>query len=137
VANNTEGQEVPVTPVSSKSIIALASTFVVTLGAIAVAYYTNRPNDADRFYGYQGRSLQQQVAEYGSTTDELQEHVSEIQHKLDLVDGINMRCSIRQDKTETTLDILRDKVHEFQARKNQLDETQDLMIKDCIRRTRL
>ena len=51
-------QESPtsVVEVSLKQTVTLIIAFVTAIGAVAVAYYNNKPDDSDRFYGSQGRA---------------------------------------------------------------------------------
>ena len=51
-------QESPATvvEVSLKQTVALIIAVITAIGAVAVAYYNNKPDDSDRFYGSQGRA---------------------------------------------------------------------------------
>ena len=51
-------QESPATVVeiSGRNLTRVVIAFIGIVGTIAVAYYNNRPDDSDRFYGSQGRA---------------------------------------------------------------------------------
>ena len=51
-------QESPATvvEVSGRNLTRVVIAFIGIVGTIAVAYYNNRPDDSDRFYGSQGRA---------------------------------------------------------------------------------
>ena len=40
--------------VSRKYVFTLATAIITSAGIVGVAYYNNRPDDSDRFYGWQG-----------------------------------------------------------------------------------
>ena len=51
-------QEPParIVEVSRKYVFTLVTALVTSAGIVGVAYYNNRPDDSDRFYGSQGRA---------------------------------------------------------------------------------
>ena len=56
MADEQEAPPARVIEVSRKYVFTLATAFITSAGIIGVAYYNNRPDDSDRFYGWQGRA---------------------------------------------------------------------------------
>ena len=59
-----------VVEVSLKQTVTLIIAFITAIGAVAVAYYNNKPDDSDRFYGSQGRANTkaiEQIKEFDET----------------------------------------------------------------------
>ena len=55
MATEQESPQPRVVEVSLKQTVALIIAIITAIGAVAVAYYNNKPDDSDRFYGSQGR----------------------------------------------------------------------------------
>ena len=63
-----------VVEVSLKQTVTLIIAFITAIGAVAVAYYNNKPDDTDRFYGSQGRANTKAI-----------EHIREIDKDLKMI----------------------------------------------------
>ena len=56
MATEQESPPARVVEVSRKYVFTLVTALITAAGIIGVAYYNNRPDDSDRFYGSQGRA---------------------------------------------------------------------------------
>jgi len=127
--------EVPIYSVSNKQTYAVVGAFITSCGVVLAAVLSSQPDTADRYYGYQGRKLQQAVEDVSESVEALTDRVTimELNQKQIIVN--DKECEKRQESVKKELKWLHDKVVTYQATTKQVDAHQSQLIADCMRRT--
>lgn len=79
MSDNKQEQEpaIRVVEVSRKYVLTLATALITSAGLVSVAYYNNRPNDTDRFYGWEGRANTASITALRKEIKSLHEHIND------------------------------------------------------------
>lgn len=122
--------------VTNKQVIALATTIITTFGAIGVAYYTNRPDTTDRFYGYQGREIQKQLTELADwKANQFEDWRDTVNLKLQFIGSTDDACQTRVSRLEGTIN---EHIRNHQRFKESIGEqVRDLALTDARHKVRL
>ena len=91
--------------ISRRAVFALATTIIITFGSIGAAYYSNRPDDRDRFYGWQGdaltknhEALKNEVATIKLVVNDFQQTKPQTLRRIDHLEIITEQHHVKFDK---------------------------------------
>lgn len=124
-------------------VFTLISTLVGTIGTVSIAYL-NRPDTADRWYGWQGRANQSALAEQRTAIARLNTDVDDVSRTVQLLVASRDVCNGRAAKLEARADLSDDKMDAHVSRVRQI--VQELTVNDartavrldeCLKRTGL
>ena len=124
-------------------VITLISTLIGTIGTVSIAYY-NRPDTADRWYGWQGRANKSALAENRTAIRKLNSDVDELSRIVQSLDSSRDVCNGRIAKLEARWELADDKMDGHISWARQV--VQDIAVKDarievrldeCLKRTGL
>lgn len=122
--------------VSSKQIVALAITLITVIGSIAVAYYNNRPDNHDRWYGWQGRANRSDINENVGELKRLHKSLEDLRStKLSVIGRITELESITKQRGKEFHDHVawgRKMVRELSVS----DARVDVKLNECLRKTK-
>lgn len=120
--------------VSRKHIFALVTAFVTSAGVIGVAYYNSRPDDQDRFYGWQGRANTAAIARLQTESRQLHASIEEFHKTKPVMMGrmATVEGWMKKHDAEYDVHILwgRKLVQEFAL----MDNTLNYKVDECLRR---
>ena len=127
----TNVEEIRRIPLSHKSTNTILIALIGAVASVIVAWFTippGKPVVPDRFYGWQGDELNASLKSAQSSIHALQFEIESLRINTQI-------CAEFRKEHIRDFRLLRDKVHEYQARTIAREEAQNTLIKDCMERT--
>ena len=129
-------QESPATvvEVSLKQTVALIIAVITAIGAVAVAYYNNKPDDSDRFYGSQGRANTEAIKHIREIDKELKfianDYASTKPMMIQRMESVETYQAAREVEFNLHVTWINDVIRQFSIN----DTEHRMQLQECLRR---
>ena len=142
VSNVPEVLPPNVRSVSIGKIVALATTVIITVGTVAVAYYNNRPDTSDRWYGKDGRANVVAISKNSERISALEQLFITTNLRLQAIEHNDRECNEKMDELfrwrKDHDEFRADSVIEFSLKLQSLERNDvymEKMLDKCLKRT--
>lgn len=129
-------QEAPtrVFEISLRYFLALIGTFITAIGGIVVAYYNDRPDDSDRFYGSQGRANTEAIKHIREIDKELKTIVEDYARMKPMMVQRVTAVETYQAAREIEFNLHVHRINEIVRQFSIADTEMRMQLQECLRR---